>query len=308
MNLSYPIIYKGINFNRNGAYGVHNLSTTRINVGRGDVLLQNSTYDSVDGAGITLKTSSDPVNGSIFSVRSAEDNNRLWVGKTITSVGKNHFHVGFTGDNGQEYDVTKYNIILGTDGTVSAKSIIGSWIATSAESITGTISNKIVTPSTLKAATDARIAAHIASDDLSRASTAEATSSLPIAEMTNDKVMTPARTRQAIEEYAADIALNTIQTTMNGSLTANGYQRFQNGLIIQWGNSVVGGQSSKTITFSQPYTSNSTVFAVVTTPVGTSAGGGDNDYWGIFNITNTKFEQHNRYDGTQPFYWVAFGI
>jgi hypothetical protein len=308
MNLSYPIIYKGINFDITGAYGVHNLSTTRINVGRGNVILQNNSFDAVDGAGITLKTSDNPINGSIFSVRSSGDTSRLWVGQTITTTGKNDFYVGFDGSTGQEYDATKYNIMLGLDGNISAKSITGNWIATSAESITGTISNKIVTPSTLKAATDARITAHISSDDLSRATQAEATSSLAIANMANDKVMTPARTRQAIEQYSPSIVLQQINTYMSGSLNPNGYQRFANGLLLQWGKATVSGNSSITVTFTQPYTSNETVFAVISTPIGTTAGGGTEDFWGVFNITKTTFEQHTRYDGTRSFYWVSLGI
>ena len=308
MNLSYPIIYKGINFDRTGAYGIHNLSTTRINVGRGDVILESNINDSADGAGITLKTSNNPTNGSIFSVRSVNDTSRLWVGQTITTTGKNDFYTGFIGTNGQEYDITKYNIQLALDGTISAKTISGSWVATSAEAITGTITNKIVTPSTLKAATDARITAHISSDDLSRATQAEATTSLPIVDTTNDKVMTPLRTRQAIAQYSPSIILDQINTNMSGSLAENGYQRFANGLIMQWGKSTVSGNSSKIVTFTQPYTSNETVFSVVTTPIGTTAGGGTEDFWGVFNITKTTFEQHTRYDGTRSFYWVSFGI
>ena len=308
MNLSYPIIYKGINFDRTGAYGVHNLSTTRINVGRGDVILESNVNDSVDGAGITLKTSNNPTNGSIFSVRSVNDTSRLWVGQTITTTGKNDFYTGFIGTNGQEYDITKYNIQLALDGTITAKKATGSWVATSAETIAGTNTNKIVTPSSLKAATDARITAHIASDDLSRASQAEATTNASMNNTTNDKVMTPLRTRQAIAQYSPSIILDQINTYMSGSLNPNGYQRFANGLLLQWGKSTVSGNKSVIVTFPQSYTNNSSVYAVISNPIGINAGGGTEDYWGVFNITKTTFEQHTRYDGTQPFYWVSLGI
>jgi hypothetical protein len=95
---------------------------------------------------------------------------------------------------------------------------------------------------------------------------------------------------------------------MSGSLNPNGYQRFANGLLLQWGKATVSGNSSITVTFTQPYTSNETVFAVISTPIGTTAGGGTEDFWGVFNITKTTFEQHTRYDGTRSFYWVSLGI
>ena len=261
MNLSFPIIYKGINFNSSEAYGIHNLSTTRIDVGRsntGYVIIENNSLDAADdgtvGAGITLRTSQNPTNGSIFSVRSSSNTSRLWVGQEATTIGKNDFAVGFTGNNGSEYDLSLYNIKLGFDGDISAKSVSGGWLATNAQATAGTSNTKIITPATAQAAIDARFIQRISSESFSRASTAEATATPPnINTMINDKVMTPLRTREAINAYVPDIVTDELDGIFNdSSLTANGYQKFPNGLIIQWGTISVPYSSTQVVNFPVP--------------------------------------------------------
>ncbi|SEM52729.1 phage tail-collar fiber domain-containing protein [Halomonas caseinilytica] len=71
---------------------------TRFDVGRGVVNVENHAQDNQDGAGITLRTSNNPGNGSpggdigsIFAVRSSGDALRLWVGQSVTSTGDNDF-------------------------------------------------------------------------------------------------------------------------------------------------------------------------------------------------------------------------
>ncbi len=73
-------------------------SPTRFDVGRGVVNVENHAQDNHNGAGITLRTSSNPGNGSpgdevgaIFAVRSSGDALRLWVGQSVTSTGDNDF-------------------------------------------------------------------------------------------------------------------------------------------------------------------------------------------------------------------------
>lgn len=153
LSSQFPTIKKGININPSGTakYNVHNLTIDRlgqlsINVGRGDVTLENNAYDNYDGAGITLRTQSNPVNGSIFSVRSAGNANRLWVGQSHTSMGSNPLYVGFTGSIGQENDIQQYNIKLGLTGEISAKTVTGDWVSTLAEANAGIINNKLMTP------------------------------------------------------------------------------------------------------------------------------------------------------------------
>lgn len=315
MNLSFPIIYKGINFNSTESYGIHNLSTTRIDVGRSDtgyVILENNAYDVSDditGAGVTIRTTENPINGSIFSVRSENNNSRLWVGQSITGTGNNDLLVGFSGDIGNEYDSTLYNIKLAIDGTISAKNISGDWVATNSQAISATAINKIMTPASSRAAFDARFAERVSTDTLSRASVAEATDDpVDINTMVNDKLMTPLRTRQAINQFAPTVVNDSIDTLFdNSSLSANGYQVLPSGLIMQWGKSTVLGRSSITVTF--PIAFSTSVYSVVSTPINISAGGTSrDDFWGVYNITTTTFQQYTRYDGTMPFYWFAIGI
>lgn len=69
-----------------------------INIGRGDVYIENNSRDNLNGAGITIRTSSNPTSGteaggagSIFAVRSSGQATRLWVGQSETTTGSNDF-------------------------------------------------------------------------------------------------------------------------------------------------------------------------------------------------------------------------
>lgn len=305
MNLSFPILYKGINFNSTNSYGMHNLSTTRIDVGRsttGHVILENNSYDASDGttgAGITLRTTQNPINGSIFSVRSSANTSRLWVGQSTTSVAGNDFVVGFTGDIGKEYDQSLYNIKLSVDGSISAKTISGSWVATNNETVNGTISNKIVTPAGARAAIDARTAQLINDDTLLRATFAEATANpININDMVNEKVMTPLRTRQAINQFAPKVVIDQIDNLFDqSSISDTGYQKFPSGLIIQWGKITVPFSSNITVTFPVPFT----------LPVFSITMGGSN-LININSITKTQFIASNLTERqTLTQYWTAIG-
>jgi hypothetical protein len=89
--------------------GSTTIKNTTIDVGRGDVYIENNTDDDDGvGAGITIRTSDNPTTGSIFSVRSSGDANRLWVGQSITTTGNNDFGVGNTSGNGGESILSGY--------------------------------------------------------------------------------------------------------------------------------------------------------------------------------------------------------
>lgn len=152
----FPTIKKGININPSGSvkYSLHNyiiteLPAVKINVGRGDVYIENNQYDNSNGAGITIRTSSNPIEGNIFAVRSNGNLSRLWVGQSISSSPFNNFCVGFKGEIGDEY-TDNYNIKLTTDGKIYAKEAWGDWVATSDEVIAGNSTTKFVTPATAK--------------------------------------------------------------------------------------------------------------------------------------------------------------
>lgn len=99
--------------NLNSSQFVRNDVPTKLNVGRGDVYIENNTNDKVEGvgSGITIRAGINPNNGSegevdsIFTVRSAGGVARLWVGQSRTS----------TGDN--ELETRKVNITSGDSNT-----------------------------------------------------------------------------------------------------------------------------------------------------------------------------------------------
>ena len=87
---------------------LNNGSDITVNVGRGDVYLENNANDNTDGAGVTLRTNDNPDNGSIFTVRSSGQASRLWVGQNITTTGDNPFYCGYTGNTGSESNTANY--------------------------------------------------------------------------------------------------------------------------------------------------------------------------------------------------------
>jgi hypothetical protein len=94
--------------------------TTTFNVGRGDVYFENNTYSNANGAGITLRTSSNPTTGSIFDVRSSGQACRFFVGQSITTAGDNPFYVGDVSTGG-ESTASNYEILLDTNGDITAE-------------------------------------------------------------------------------------------------------------------------------------------------------------------------------------------
>ena len=68
---------------------LNNGNTINLDVGRGEVYLENNVNDLGDGigSGICLRTSSNNINGSIFSIGSHNNAPRFWVGNSLTSSG-----------------------------------------------------------------------------------------------------------------------------------------------------------------------------------------------------------------------------
>jgi hypothetical protein len=97
---------------------------TTFNVGRGDVYFENNSNSNANGAGITLRTSSNPTantDGCIFDVRSSGQAARLWVGQDLTSAGYNNFYVGNLATGG-EGTPASYEIELNaTSGNITAQ-------------------------------------------------------------------------------------------------------------------------------------------------------------------------------------------
>ena len=91
--------------------------TTTFNNGRGDVYFENNASSNPDGAGITLRPSTNPTNGSVFDIRRSGGASRLWVGNNLFSAGSGNFFVG-TPALGNEYDATDYEIKLNRNGNI----------------------------------------------------------------------------------------------------------------------------------------------------------------------------------------------
>ena len=91
--------------------------TTTFNNGRGDVYFENNASSNPDGAGITLRPSTNPTNGSVFDIRRSGGASRMWVGNNLFSAGSGNFFVG-TPALGNEYDATDYEIKLNRNGNI----------------------------------------------------------------------------------------------------------------------------------------------------------------------------------------------
>ena len=106
---------------------LNNGSDFSVDVGRGELYFENSSYDDAnDGGGITLRVKDNPNGGSIFAVRSSGAACRLWVGQSITTPGDNDFYAGFDGATGAEgmpanykHKMTSGNVTFGTDVMVN---------------------------------------------------------------------------------------------------------------------------------------------------------------------------------------------
>jgi hypothetical protein len=94
-----------------------------VNVGRGVVYLESNSNGSNDsGAGVTLRTSSNPSgNGSIFDVRSSGQATRFYVGQDLTSSGYNPFYVGNSNSTTNNGVASNYSIELLTNGSITAE-------------------------------------------------------------------------------------------------------------------------------------------------------------------------------------------
>lgn len=113
-----------------------------------------------------------------------------------------------------------------------------------------------------------------------------------------------ATTADKVDGYHASDIINKISAANTGgivaaSLTENGYAKFANGLILQWG-SHTGGGSWYHHTFPIAF---STVFDVIDGYSSTSTG----QFYGYSkNITNTGFDM--RIDSSETGRYIAIGI
>jgi len=95
----------------------------------------------------------------------------------------------------------------------------------------------------------------------------------------------------------------------NQTIATNGYTELPGGLIMQWGKepegTIAGNAASTGIIFDYPFSTN--LFSLTCTAIGETQGGGQSDYWGVFDETKTGFTIKNLYDGSKGAYWIALG-
>ena len=109
----------------------------------------------------------------------------------------------------------------------------------------------------------------------------------------------------AISTNATNIS--SLNTTVNGKLSAtvkkasNGYIKFNNGIIIQWGRTA-SFAGELTITLPTPFTTtNYTVVA------GMYIKGDWTANWGTYSYTTTNFVVQNQSSGNKTMNWIAIG-
>lgn len=93
---------------------------------------------------------------------------------------------------------------------------------------------------------------------------------------------------------------------VGSSLTATGYVKLSNGLIIQWGTTAsIGTDSGLAITY--PIAFPTATLNVNITPIRSIALSGQGEST-VSSVSTTGFTLNNGADTTKPYYWYALGI
>ena len=98
--------------------------------------------------------------------------------------------------------------------------------------------------------------------------------------------------------------IDAISTTTQGYITFGSANHLT--FFVQWGFVSIAGISSDDYTF--PTTFPNQVYAVVATPVGGSSGGGQSDYFGVYNFSQTGFSARNDYNSAKYISYIAIGF
>tara|TARA_R110002020_G_C16305693_1_gene773460 strand:+ start:805 stop:4059 length:3255 start_codon:yes stop_codon:yes gene_type:complete len=104
-----------------------------LDVGRGNVHLEDNANDNQDGSGITIRCASNPSGGSessgsagsIFAVRSSGQGCRLWVGQSETTTGDNDFVTNDAQFDGNISVTSNTNSTSSTTGSIQTDGGLG---------------------------------------------------------------------------------------------------------------------------------------------------------------------------------------
>jgi len=100
------------------------------------------------------------------------------------------------------------------------------------------------------------------------------------------------------------VSTNTLNLGTS-SISANGYSRLPNGLLLQWGTSAsINQDSSGTVTFPVAFTTLYNIQITGRQNINTGSGGSDT----ISAQSTTQFTIAHGADGTSTFYWMAIGV
>lgn len=133
------------------------------------------------------------------------------------------------------------------------------------------------------------------------------TSPTPATSDNSTKIATTEFVRNLINQFKTDGTLGGI---IGGSLTQNGWVKFSNGLILQWGLSSSSSSGDSNISINLPI-SFSDIYCVISNLYSTNgsynnAGGGADN---IIKITTNSFIFHHGSDVANcKIYWIAIGI
>lgn len=100
---------------------------------------------------------------------------------------------------------------------------------------------------------------------------------------------------------------NSDKLTTSQSFGSNGYCKFSNGLIIQWGRETGMGSTTKTITLPTPFTTDNYNISGSTNYHQTA--GDKRSSWRVYNLSTTSFVIRSEFEesSSNTIYWLAIG-
>jgi hypothetical protein len=187
------------------------------------------------------------------------------------------------------------NVVVRTDGSGYANF---GWINTTSGNTTNTITDFYVNTNDgyIRKATKSHVASQLSGSTMningsSTSCTGNAASATKLA---------TARTINGVSfDGTANITL-PVSASFDAahSFASSGYQKFSNGLIIQWGSATTG--TTKTFPLAFP-----NVCASVTIAISTNTGSNESEY--ALSVTKTSFYPYNTPTGGRSCYFIAIG-
>lgn len=111
-----------------------------------------------------------------------------------------------------------------------------------------------------------------------------------------------------VKDVVAANAVNVPSYFADANFGTNGYQKIPGGLIFQWCRaSIPGGGGTRSVTAYFPIAFPNACISAMSTPMGSTSGGGDQDYWSVNNLAYNSLTVTTMYDGAQTALIFAVG-